>query len=58
MELVVGPLYFLHYFGIFYAVIRAFKLKTPGREDDVQRRPVRRRDVRPTGLVSSKSSEQ
>ncbi len=34
MVLIVGPLYFLLYFGIFYGVIRAFDLKTPGREVD------------------------
>ena len=32
--LLVGPLYFLAYFGLFYGAIRMFKLKTPGREDE------------------------
>jgi PTS system glucose-specific IIC component len=32
MVLLVGPLYFLAYFGLFYAVIRWRDLKTPGRE--------------------------
>ncbi|WP_026673387.1 N-acetylglucosamine-specific PTS transporter subunit IIBC [Alkalihalobacterium bogoriense] len=32
--LVVGLIYFAIYFLIFYIVIRAFNLKTPGREDD------------------------
>jgi PTS system glucose-specific IIC component len=32
--LLVGPLYFLLYFGVFYGAIKLFKLKTPGREDD------------------------
>jgi PTS system glucose-specific IIC component len=34
MVLIVGPLYFLAYFGLFYGVIKAFNLKTPGREDE------------------------
>lgn len=34
MVLLVGPLYFLAYFGIFYGVITWRNLKTPGREDD------------------------
>jgi glucose PTS system EIICB or EIICBA component len=34
MVLVVGPLYFGAYFGIFYSVIRWRNLKTPGREDE------------------------
>jgi len=34
MVLIVGPLYFLLYFGIFYGVISLFNLKTPGREDE------------------------
>jgi PTS system glucose-specific IIC component len=32
--LIVGPLYFLLYFGVFYGAIKFFKLKTPGREPD------------------------
>jgi PTS system glucose-specific IIC component len=32
--LIVGPLYFLTYFGVFSGIIRWFKLKTPGREDE------------------------
>jgi len=32
--LVVGPIYFLLYFGIFYGFIRWRDLKTPGREDE------------------------
>lgn len=32
--LLVGPVYFLVYFGVFYAAIRAFHLKTPGREPE------------------------
>ena len=34
MVLLIGPLYFLAYFGVFYGLIKAFKLKTPGREDE------------------------
>lgn len=34
MVLLVGPLYFLLYFGLFYAVIRWRDLKTPGREEE------------------------
>lgn len=34
MVLLVGPLYFLAYFGLFYGVITWRNLKTPGREDD------------------------
>jgi len=34
MVLLVGPFYFLAYFGLFYAVIRWRNLKTPGREDE------------------------
>jgi PTS system glucose-specific IIC component len=32
--LIVGPLYFLLYFGVFYGAIRLFNLKTPGREPE------------------------
>jgi PTS system glucose-specific IIC component len=32
--LIVGPLYFLLYFGVFYGAIKLFKLNTPGQEDD------------------------
>jgi PTS system glucose-specific IIC component len=34
MVLLIGPLYFLLYFGLFYAVIRWRDLKTPGREEE------------------------
>jgi PTS system glucose-specific IIC component len=34
MVLLIGPIYFLAYFGIFYAVIRWRHLKTPGREEE------------------------
>ena len=34
MVLLVGPLYFLAYLGAFYGLIKLFKLKTPGREED------------------------
>ena len=34
MVLLVGPVYFLIYFGVFYGVIRWRSLKTPGREDE------------------------
>jgi PTS system glucose-specific IIC component len=34
LVLVIGPLYFLAYFGLFYAVIKWRNLKTPGREDE------------------------
>jgi PTS system glucose-specific IIC component len=34
MVLILGPIYFLAYFGIFYAVIRWRHLKTPGREEE------------------------
>jgi glucose PTS system EIICB or EIICBA component len=34
MVLLIGPLYFLAYFGVFYGLIKLFKMKTPGREDD------------------------
>lgn len=32
--LIVGPLYFLLYFGVFYGAITLFNLKTPGREPE------------------------
>jgi PTS system glucose-specific IIC component len=32
--LIVGPLYFLLYFGVFYGAIKMFKLNTPGREPE------------------------
>ena len=32
--LIIGPIYFLIYFGVFYGLIKALKLKTPGREDE------------------------
>ena len=32
--LIVGPLYFLLYFGAFYGAIKLFNLKTPGREPE------------------------
>lgn len=31
--LIIGPIYFAIYFGVFYGLIKALKLKTPGRED-------------------------
>lgn len=34
MVMLVGPLYFLAYLGAFYGLIKAFSLKTPGREED------------------------
>ena len=34
LVLVVGPIYFVVYFVVFYGLIRMFNLKTPGREDD------------------------
>ncbi|MGV1009754.1 MAG: PTS transporter subunit EIIC [Dermatophilaceae bacterium] len=39
LVLIVGPVYFVIYFVVFYGLIKAFKMKTPGREDtevDVQ----------------------
>ncbi|MGM0386777.1 MAG: PTS transporter subunit EIIC [Actinomycetota bacterium] len=33
LVLVVGPIYFAIYFFVFYGIIRALNLKTPGRED-------------------------
>jgi PTS system glucose-specific IIC component len=33
LVLVVGPIYFVIYFLVFYGLIRAFKMKTPGREE-------------------------
>ncbi len=35
LVLIVGPIYFLLYFGIFYGAIKLFNLKTPGREEDI-----------------------
>jgi PTS system glucose-specific IIC component len=34
MVLLLGPIYFLVYFGVFYGLIKLFKQKTPGREDE------------------------
>jgi PTS system glucose-specific IIC component len=34
LVLVVGPIYFAVYFLVFYGLIRALKMKTPGREDE------------------------
>ena len=34
MVLIVGPLYFLLYFGVFYGAIKWLDLKTPGREEE------------------------
>ena len=34
MVLLLGPIYFLVYFGVFYGLIKLFKQKTPGREED------------------------
>jgi PTS system glucose-specific IIC component len=39
MVLIVGPIYFLLYFGIFTAVIKWRNLKTPGREDEEREVP-------------------
>ncbi len=39
MVLIVGPLYFLLYFGIFTAVIKWRNLKTPGREEEEREAP-------------------
>jgi PTS system glucose-specific IIC component len=39
MVLIVGPLYFLLYFGTFYGVIKWRDLKTPGREDEEKEIP-------------------
>lgn len=36
MLLVMGVVYFFIYFGVFYGLIKAFNLKTPGREDDAE----------------------
>lgn len=33
LVLVIGPIYFVIYFLVFYGLIRTFNLKTPGRED-------------------------
>ncbi len=40
MVLIVGPLYFLLYFGVFYGAIKWLNLKTPGREEDEKEIPV------------------
>lgn len=34
LVLIIGPIYLVVYFLVFYTMIRAFKLKTPGREDE------------------------
>lgn len=34
MVLLIGPLFFLAYLGVFYGLIKAFKMKTPGREEE------------------------
>jgi PTS system glucose-specific IIC component len=34
MVLLVGPIYFFVYLGAFYGLIKAMKMKTPGREED------------------------
>ncbi len=39
MVMLVGPLFLLAYFGIFTAVIKAFDLKTPGREEEEREVP-------------------
>jgi PTS system glucose-specific IIC component len=39
MVLIVGPLYFLLYFGAFYGVIKWRDLKTPGREEEEKEVP-------------------
>jgi PTS system glucose-specific IIC component len=39
MVLIVGPLYFLLYFGVFYGVIKWRDLKTPGREEEEKEVP-------------------
>ncbi len=33
LVLVIGPIYFVIYFFVFYGLIKAFKMKTPGREE-------------------------
>ena len=33
LVLVIGPIYFVIYFLVFYGLIRALNMKTPGRED-------------------------
>ena len=34
MVLLIGPIYFLVYLGAFYGLIKFFKMKTPGREEE------------------------
>ena len=34
LVLIVGPIWFVMYFAVFYGLIRLFKMKTPGREED------------------------
>ncbi|MGB8384444.1 MAG: PTS transporter subunit EIIC, partial [Dermatophilaceae bacterium] len=34
LVLIVGPIYFVIYFVVFYGLIKALKMKTPGREDE------------------------
>lgn len=34
LVLIIGPIYFVIYFFVFYGLIKLFKMKTPGREDE------------------------
>ena len=45
LVLLIGPLYFLLYFGVFTVLIKAFNLKTPGREDTEVNREDAREDA-------------
>jgi glucose PTS system EIICB or EIICBA component len=36
LVLIIGPIYFVIYFFVFYGMIKLFKLKTPGREDEAE----------------------
>jgi PTS system glucose-specific IIC component len=39
MVMLIGPLYFLLYFGLFFGAIKLFNLKTPGREEEEREVP-------------------